>query len=1190
MGWAASDLVKALQRQVLELETDLRVRVDGDDHDARQPGAYEAWKADYDAAFAAERTAAAWQQWRNDRVTQAAVGWVLLTVFARYCEDNALASPRWIAGADSDERTQALDARRAYFQAHPEDTDREWLGQIIDHFANYPATAGLVDKFSPLHLVAPSGDAARALLEFWWQHGDDGEPAYSFSGVDTRFLGDVYQDLSEHAKKTYALLQTPEFVEEFILDQTMEPALADRPLEGFTVIDPTCGSGHFLLGAFHRLHERWQRTAPGLGARELVEKALDGVYGVDVNPFAVAIARFRLLVAALHVAGDSSIEQKIRYEPHLAAGDSLLWGADQQLLPEDLLAAGPTAHADSTENVAVLTTILQREHDVVVGNPPYITVKDAALNTMYRQLYSACHMKYALTVPFMQLFFRLAYGSGRGRPAGWVGQITSNSFMKREFGSKLIEQFLPTVDLRMVIDTSGAYIPGHGTPTVIIVGRHQGPSTGTVRAVLGIRGEPGRPDDPGKGLVWTSITQHVAEPGYEDQYVSVADLRRNALTTHPWSLSGGGAVELLKQINGVVAHPLAHHTQRIGVFGMTNADDVMLADKRSFSRRCVGSDMIRVLALGDEIRDWSITAATYSIFPYGEPPIYPEVALSPTAYEWLWPCKTVMGNRATFSKTTYFEEGRPWFEWHQLTRDADASVMTITFAFVATHNHFVLDRGGKVFKQSAPVIKLPEGASVEEHLRLLGVLNSSVACFWLKQNSHNKGRPGAEQAGADEAWEHRYEFTGTTLQDFPLPTPTPVKRAKLLDDLAHDLQEQNPAQVANRQTPTASALDAARGEYERLLRLMVTHQEELDWEYYRIYGLIEDDLTYNEDTPEIKSSERTFAIVLARAMKEGSTETTWFVHHNHQFTPLTEIPEHLPTDYRALMQRRLDAIESNPHIRLLERPEFKRRWNVEPWEKQVEAALRDWLLDRVEDRSLWYDKEGRPVTQSVAQLADILDRNEDFRKTLRLWAGDPNIATGTALAKLLADEAVPFLAAYRYKPAGLEKRAAWEQTWVLQRREDAGEKLDGPIAVPPKYKQADFVKGSYWSRRGKLDVPKERFICYPNAGRDTDATELLGWAGWDHADQALALAGLISQRIDEGWETAKLIPLLAGLHELAPRVRQWHNQIDPEYGESVADTIDDELTARLGEHHLTVTDLTSWRPAPTRRGRRTKKS
>ncbi|MFW3122943.1 DNA methylase [Mycolicibacterium mageritense DSM 44476 = CIP 104973] len=1173
----------ALRRQVLDLEADLRARVDGEDHDGRQPGVFEAWKGDYDAAFTAQRTASTWQEWRNDRVTQAAVAWVLLTVFARYCEDNALVSPRWISGSDADQRAQALDARRSFFQAQPEHTDREWLGQIIEHFAKYPATAGLVDKFSPLHLVAPSGDAARALLEFWWQQGDDGQPVYSFAGVDTRFLGEAYQDLSEHAKKTYALLQTPEFVEEFILDQTMEPALAGRPLEGFTVIDPACGSGHFLLGAFHRLHERWEREAPALGTRELVENALDGVYGVDINPFAVAIARFRLLVAALHAAGDHSIEQKIRYQPHLAAGDSLLWGANQQLLPEDLL-AGPAIRADSTEDVDALKEILQREHDVVVGNPPYITPKDAALNSMYRQLYKTPHRKYALTVPFMELFFRLAYGPSGSRPAGWAGQITSNSFMKREFGSKLIEEFLPTVDVREIIDTSGAYIPGHGTPTAIIVGRHQRAATETIRAVLGIRGEPGRPPEPAKGLVWTAITEHIANPGHEDAYISVADLPRAGFRTHPWSLSGGGAVELLEHITTVSSISLDLQTHRIGVFGMTNADEVMLADEQSFERRAVESAMVRPLTLGDEVRDWNITSDTCAVFPYGDPPRFPLLEPSPGSFKWLWPCRTVLGNRATFAKATYFEEGRPWYEWHQLTRDPGTCELAITFAEVATHNHFVLDRGGKVFKQTAPVIKLPAGASVEDHLRLLGVLNSSTACFWLKQNCHNKGGSGIGRGIGDEAWEERYQHNATTLKDFPLPAALPVECVQPLDQLAQDLQQQSPTEVTGRQIPTAATFDAARTESERIRRLMIAHQEELDWEYYRVYGLIEDDLTYTGDVPGIALGERVFEIALARRMKDGE-HTAWFERHGS--TPITEIPDHLPADYRDLLQRRLDTIESHPNIRLLERPEYKRRWASEPWDKQVDSALRSWLLDRVEDRALWYDREGRPAAQSVAQLADVLDRDEEFRGVLRLWASDPNAATGAALAKLLADESVPFLAAYRYKPSGLDKRAAWEDTWALQRREDAGEKLANPIPVPPKYKPADFSKGSYWSHRGKLDVPKERFISYPNAGRDTDATELLGWAGWDHADQALALASLISQRIDEGWDSPRLVPLLAGLQELAPWVRQWHNQIDPEYGESVADTIDDELTARLNEHHLTVTDLTSWRPEPARRGRRT---
>ena len=47
-----------------------------------------------------------------------------------------------------------------------------------------------------------------------------------------------------------------------------------------------------------------------------------------------------------------------------------------------------------------------------------------------------------------------------GEGAGYVGQITANSFMKREFGKKLIEDYLAhEVELTEVIDTSGAYIP-----------------------------------------------------------------------------------------------------------------------------------------------------------------------------------------------------------------------------------------------------------------------------------------------------------------------------------------------------------------------------------------------------------------------------------------------------------------------------------------------------------------------------------------------------------------------------------------------------------------------------------------------------------------------------------------------------------------------------------------------------------
>jgi hypothetical protein len=94
-----------------------------------------------------------------------------------------------------------------------------------------------------------------------------------------------------------------------------------------SVIDPTCGSGHFLLGVFHRLVDRWRQREPDTGVEVLVERALGQVTGVDVNAFAVAIARFRLLVAALKACGRISLERAPAFATRVATGDSLLpWG------------------------------------------------------------------------------------------------------------------------------------------------------------------------------------------------------------------------------------------------------------------------------------------------------------------------------------------------------------------------------------------------------------------------------------------------------------------------------------------------------------------------------------------------------------------------------------------------------------------------------------------------------------------------------------------------------------------------------------------------------------------------------------------------------------------------------------------------------------------------------------------------
>ena len=1178
---ATPALTSDLQRQVLRLEDDLRERV------AADPDLEGSWKQEHQRAVDKDRTAASWVTWRDDRVTQAAVAWVLTSVFIRFCEDNALVRPVWITGPQG-RRQEALDAQLAFFREHPEDTDREWLRAAIDYLGGLPATRALVDAHSALWLVSPSGDAVTKLLEFWRHREEEGTLTHDLADASlaTRFLGDLYQDLSQHAKDTYALLQTPVFVEEFILDRTLEPALAERPIEGFKLIDPTCGSGHFLLGAFDRLLDRWHREAPALETQARVQAALDAIHGVDLNPFAVAVARFRLTVAALKAAGLTSLEAAPAFTFHLAVGDSLIHGPDPDVLPgmSDRSAFMPFTYA--TEDGPLLLTLLEEgRYDVVVGNPPYITVKDKALNQIYRSKFSkVCKGTYALTVPFMAEFFALAKD---GKQTGWIGQITSNSFMKREFGAKLIEEFLAHQDLCLVVDTSGAYIPGHGTPTVIVVSRHQGPIGSTVHAVLGVRGEPERPDNPAKGLVWTSIAKHIDDRDWSDDWVTVADVDRSRFAVHPWSLSGGGALQVQQTIEAV-QRKLVDQVRRIGFMAMSHADQAFTLPSDSVRRKNLTPELWPMLASGDTVRDFSVESDAMTYYPYERHASLRPLPASTREWQWLWPLRTELGSRATFNGGTYFSEDRPWYEWHQVPKDRGTSPLSIAFAEVATHNHFVLDHGGKVFKQTAPVIKLPEGATEDEHFGLVGVLNSSTACFWLKQVCHNKGSQGINEGIKAESWERFYAFNGANVAELPLPTTLPLKYGQELDELARQLSVLEPSTVLMHHGPTAKVLTETRSNSDAVRARMIAVQEELDWATYRLYGLFDEALTYSgDDLPGLALGERSFEIALARAVHAGEEETSWFARHGT--TPIAKIPAHWPVAYRELVQRRLGLIATNPSIRLLEKPEYKRRWATEPWEKRQERALRDWLLDRLEDRQFWFDAQNRPLPRSAAQLGDDVTRDSDLVSVLALWEGRPDVPVTQSLVRLLADEAVPFLAAYRYKEAGMRKREAWEETWRLQRHEDAGEKV-GTIAVPPKYTSADFRKNSYWQARGKLDVPKERFILYADAGRETDPTPLLGWAGWDHAQQSLALSLIIGDREKDGWDDDRLVPLVAGLAELQPWVKQWHGEVDPSYGVSLADFCQEQLTSRAAQVGKTLDELAAWRPAVSGRGRRARSS
>ncbi len=1169
-----------------------------------------------------QRSAQSYEEWREEFLTQVAVAWVLACVFVRYLEDNRFLRDFHLAGPDENGLRRARDNFNTFMHAHPDDAERNYL---LDVFRRMQKVHAVKDLFSPgktaLWAVEPSNAAAMKLLDFWHEidtESGDLKRRFDTARGDTRFLGDLYQNLSADIREKYALLQTPVFVEEFILDRTLEPAIADFGFEKVRLIDPTCGSGHFLLGAFSRLFCRWEAKWQETGDQkdtnliDLAQRALNQVYGVDINPYAVAICRFRLIIAAMNACAMYDLERIPDWKLNVAVGDSLYYGKRfnskkdiQRSLPyEDGRELSDPYELDDVRQV---NRILSQQYHVIVGNPPYIIVRDKNLNKLYRELYSTCYRQFSLGIPFTERFFDLALVTPVEQGPGYVGMITTNSFMKREFGKVLIEQFLTNIDLTDIIDTSGAYIPGHGTPTVILFGRNRTPVGETVRAVLGIQAEPNRPEAAAEGKVWRSIMDLANRPGEKNEFVNAVDMERTRLAKHPWSLGGGGASDLKAHLDETSEQTLGDLGTEIGRTTHTGEDGAFFFPTDVVARWNLSRYAVPMVT-GDDVRDWLVDSALMSLFPYdpmsGEP-------ITPKEPQWnkhFWAYRRILKERRDWGQHIE-QRGLRWFDHSMFFPERFRSPLSISFAVVATHNHFVLERGKKLFNRHAPSITLPTEFPNEQYVALLGLLNSSTACFWMQQVFHNKGRPGAESAGADERWEFRFEFSGTQLERLPLPPGRPLALARQIDALASEYGQLLPAVAVNRCTPTSQGLVDARSKGEAIREQMIALQEELDWQCYYLYGLTSEPLTYPGIVPLLHLGERAFEIIMARKMERKELETAWFTRHASK--PITDLPVHWPEDYRRLVERRIQLIDSDNNIGLIERPENKRRWNMgkfemafnEAWRAFKQEALKGWLLDRLETDHYW--PRPKPGDHSLAELkscrelARLAELDSEFQQVGELYTGSKAFDMQKLVTDLMLAESVPFLPILRYTDSGLRKRQVWKRVWEKQRAEDRGEQVE--IEVPPKYKKDDFQKDvlgkdGLWRLRGELDVPKERWISYPPLAErqgDEEPSPVVTWAGYNQLDQALALAKYFDERKDRDTGSKEwMLPLLAGLEQLLPWLFQWYNDPDPAYeGQRMGDYFRDVvLPDALQTQGLTIEQCCAWRPPAVARKPRSRKS
>lgn len=394
--------------------------------------------------------------------------------------------------------------------------------------APWPHVCSLLERMaremkSPIDVLDPLGDFERVPCDDTWDKVVNVAARRGGRQHIGEAIGDVLQEEDDKARVELAFCQTPGFVTEYLIDHTIgafehfgpwnDVGRAADLDQRVRMLDPSCGAGHILVRAVRRIAESLRRQASGLPSGVCLSHlpgpcikrfashdphvwACDVVSGYDLNPQVAAIARVRLAVE-LHAGAAPNAPMIDGVHNHIVEGDavrvrdSLLDPGTVRRLPTDEWKEGTSAKG---------------RFEMIVANPPYVTPKDPVQREAIRERYESAHAKYGMHGPFLEAMLEHWL-----MPGGFCASIVGANFMKREWGRPLIEKVLPRHDLRVVVNACGAFLPGHGTPTIILMHRGYAPTSDKVMGILSKKGEPGTPEDPAKGVVWQSF-EHI-KPG-----------------------------------------------------------------------------------------------------------------------------------------------------------------------------------------------------------------------------------------------------------------------------------------------------------------------------------------------------------------------------------------------------------------------------------------------------------------------------------------------------------------------------------------------------------------------------------------------------------------------------------------------------------------------------------------------------
>lgn len=317
-------------------------------------------------------------------------------------------------------------------------------------------------------------------------------PADILGQVYERFLGKVIRLTAGHravveekpeVRKAGGVYYTPTYIVDYIVQQTVGKLVEGKkpgPRGGVSklrILDPACGSGSFLLGAYQFLldwhldaylqeKEKWasgrspriyksDRGEWRLTTDERKRILLSNIYGVDIDPQAVEVTKLSLLLKVLEGEDEQSINRQLaffheRVLPELSGNIK----CGNSLIGPDFYDGQQLTMLDEDELYCINAFDWQREFakimsdggfDAVIGNPPYGAVFSEVMQKHLKDKFSTFVWRGESYLLFVERAFQVLKRDGQ------FGYIIPDTYLNLGFTQSLRSFLLRNSFLREIV-------------------------------------------------------------------------------------------------------------------------------------------------------------------------------------------------------------------------------------------------------------------------------------------------------------------------------------------------------------------------------------------------------------------------------------------------------------------------------------------------------------------------------------------------------------------------------------------------------------------------------------------------------------------------------------------------------------------------------------------------------------------